>query len=56
DATKKWLTEKRNVYEDLKKVFGKEISTIDAVAVMTDTDDSGSKAKSYYSDIFFSVD
>ncbi|NOY15733.1 MAG: DUF3047 domain-containing protein [Gammaproteobacteria bacterium] len=56
DVTKKWLIEKRNVYEDLKKVFGKEISTIDAVAVMTDTDDSGSKVISYYSDIFFSVD
>ncbi|GMR05620.1 MAG: DUF3047 domain-containing protein [Gammaproteobacteria bacterium] len=55
DVTKKWLTEKRNVYEDLKKVFGKEISTIDAVAVMTDTDNSGSKAKSYYANIFFSA-
>ncbi len=55
DDTKKWMTEKRNVYEDLKQVFSKEINTIDAVAIMTDTDNSGSKAKSYYADIFFSA-
>jgi len=56
DETKKWLIEKRNVYEDLKKVFGEEISTIDAVAVMTDTDNSKSRARTYYTDIYFSVD
>ncbi len=55
DGTNKWLTEKRNVYKDLKKIFGREISNIDAVAIMTDTDNSGSKAKSYYSGIFFST-
>jgi len=56
DETKKWLTEKRNVYADLKQLFGKEITTIDAVALMTDTDNSGSAAKSYYTDIHFSKD
>ncbi|MFW2439274.1 MAG: DUF3047 domain-containing protein [Arenicellales bacterium] len=56
DETKKWLIEKRNVYEDLKQVFGEEISVIDAVAIMTDTDNSNSKARAYYSDIYFSVD
>ena len=56
DETKKWLTEKRNVYEDMKRVFGEEISTIDAVAVMTDTDNSKSQAITYYTDIYFSVD
>lgn len=56
DTTKKWYAEKRNVYEDLKRVFGEEISTIDAVAIMTDTDNSKSKARTYYTDIYFSVD
>jgi len=56
DTTKKWHMEKRNVYEDLKRVFGEEISTIDAVAIMTDTDNSKSKARAYYTDIYFSVD
>ena len=56
DATGTWMSEKRNVYEDLKLAFGEAISTIDAVAIMTDTDNSSSKAKAYYADIFFSVD
>lgn len=54
DATSRWVTEKRNIFEDLKKVFGVEINHIDAIAIMTDTDDSGTMAKSYYADIKFS--
>jgi hypothetical protein len=56
DPTGTWLHEKRNVYEDLKTVFGEEIATVDAVAVMTDTDDSNSTALTYYADIFFSAE
>jgi hypothetical protein len=56
DETGIWVSEKRNVYEDLKLAFGEAISTIDAVAIMTDTDNSSSKARAYYADIFFSVD
>ena len=53
DATGTWVSEKRNVYEDLKQAFGEAISTIDAVAIMTDTDISSSEAKAYYADIFY---
>ena len=56
DETGFWVSEKRNVYEDLKRAFGEEIYSIDAVAIMTDTDNSSSKARAYYTDIFFSVD
>lgn len=49
-----WQYEKRNVYEDLQEHFGTEILTIDAVAIMTDTDNSGGFAEAYYGDIFFS--
>lgn len=56
DSTAQWYTEKRNVYADLKKVFGKEITEIDVLALMTDTDDSGSSTLSYYADIYFSAD
>lgn len=35
DPTVTWLHEKHNDYEDLKSVFGEEISSIHAVAVMT---------------------
>ena len=48
-----WLYNKRNVREDLRKLFGKKIRYIDAVAIMTDTDNAGGKAESYYGDIYF---
>ncbi|MBU4318895.1 MAG: DUF3047 domain-containing protein [Proteobacteria bacterium] len=54
DATSTWYVEKRNVYLDLKKVFGKEFQFIDAVAIMTDTDNSHGKMTAYYGDLYFS--
>lgn len=51
-----WLSEKRNVKEDLRKVFGREFQFIDAVAIMTDTDNSKQQATAYYGDIFFTSD
>lgn len=54
NPTAEWLTEKRNILADLKYHFGDEIRYIDAIAVMTDTDNSMGEAISYYSNIFFS--
>lgn len=51
-----WQHEKRNVIHDLKKAFGKLITQIDAIAIMTDTDDTGNQAETCYGDIFFSSD
>ncbi len=48
-----WKSYKRNVREDFKHFFGKDVSEIDVVAVMTDTDNSGLSAKTYYGDIYF---
>lgn len=56
DALKTWQNEKRNVRADLQKQFGEDIRNIDAVALMTDTDNAGGKATAYYGDIFFSAD
>ncbi len=56
DKTETWYQEKRNVYDDLKQLFGNEIQFIDAVALMTDTDNSHGQASSYYGDIYFSSD
>lgn len=53
DGVGKWYVEKRNVYADFKQLFGKEIDRIDAVAVMTDSDNSNGSAKAYYGDIYF---
>lgn len=54
DKLSTWYIEKRNVYEDLKRLFGTEFHFIDAIAIMTDTDNSHGQAKAYYGDIYFS--
>ncbi|GMR05028.1 MAG: DUF3047 domain-containing protein [Thermodesulfobacteriota bacterium] len=48
-----WKTEVRNVYDDYVKLFGEKPPRITGVAVMTDTDNTGSSATAYYGDIFF---
>jgi hypothetical protein len=50
-----WQNEKRNVKQDFKKLYGKNILKIDAVAVMTDTDNSKGKVTATYGDIFFTA-
>lgn len=49
-----WISHKRNVREDFKAQFGEDIRSIDAVALMTDTDNSGQSAHAFYGDIWFS--
>ncbi|WP_150048291.1 MULTISPECIES: DUF3047 domain-containing protein [Methylomonas] len=51
-----WLTEKRQVREDFKTLFNQDVAAIDAIAIMTDTDDSHGTASSAYGDIWFSKD
>ena len=50
-----WYTEKRNLKADLKQLFGKDITTVKAVAVMTDTDNSKSSAEAFYGNLSFSA-
>ncbi|MCF6205124.1 MAG: DUF3047 domain-containing protein [Methylococcaceae bacterium] len=54
DKTGTWYQEKRNIFLDLKQQFGSDIRYIDAVALMTDTDNAKGNAISYYGDIYFS--
>ncbi|KAF3977516.1 MAG: DUF3047 domain-containing protein [Methylococcales symbiont of Iophon sp. n. MRB-2018] len=54
DKTAKWYQEKRNIIEDFKTLYGIDIRYIDAVALMTDTDNSEGQATAYYGDIYFS--
>ncbi len=51
-----WRIEKRNVREDLIKAYGRDFRFINAIAIMTDTDNSGQSAIAYYGDIYFSAD
>lgn len=48
-----WVAEKRNIQKDILECFGVELSSIEAIAIMTDTDNSDSSAVAYYGDIFF---
>jgi hypothetical protein len=51
--TNKWITEKRDVYEDYRKVFGEAPTAVTGVAIMTNTDDTGTLATAWYGDIVF---
>ena len=48
-----WKLEARNVYEDYKRAFGRSPGRIKAIAIMTDTDNTGATAEAYYGDIAF---
>ncbi|MFZ2155976.1 MAG: DUF3047 domain-containing protein [Bradyrhizobium sp.] len=51
-----WVSHKRNVRDDLRDQFGEDITSVDAVALMTDTDNSGGRARAYYGDIWFTAE
>jgi len=47
----KWIIETRNVYEDYIRFFGEKPPTIAAIAIMTDTDNTGESASASYGPI-----
>jgi len=49
----KWLTERRNVCEDYKKVYNEDCEQPAAVSVAIDSNDTGSTAESLVGAIFF---
>lgn len=53
DSVGEWVEEKRNVLDDINNLLGIDATRIDAVAIMTDTDNSRQSATAYYGDIFF---
>lgn len=46
-----WRSHRRNLREDFRTLFGRDITEITHVAIMTDTDNSGLSAHSWYGDI-----
>ncbi len=54
DAPGAWRQERRDVRADIRRLTGREVTHIDAIAIMTDTDNSGQAAEAWYGDIFFS--
>jgi hypothetical protein len=53
EKTGAWQDFTRNVYEDYKRAFGEEPGRITAIAVMTDTDNTGENTRAWYGDIVF---
>ena len=50
-----WVSVKANVKEDFKKLHDLEVSELNGIAIMTDTDNSKQKAVAYYQNIYFSA-
>jgi hypothetical protein len=53
DASGGWIEHERDVAADFKRYFGETLAHIDAVAVMTDTDQGGGRATAWYADLRF---
>jgi hypothetical protein len=49
-----WTRQSRNVRNDYKHFIGGDVKQADAIAIMTDTDNSGSVATAFYGDVRFS--
>lgn len=46
-----WINEERDVVADYRRIFGEEPPLVGAVAIMTDTDNTGEAAVAYYDDL-----
>lgn len=49
-----WVTERRDIVADFRRAFGEAPPKVGAIAVMTDTDNTGAAARAWYGDIFAS--
>jgi hypothetical protein len=49
--TGQWLEERRNVLEDYRRYFGGDPPKVGAIAIMTDTDNTGEAASAWYGPI-----
>jgi DUF3047 family protein len=49
----KWIEEERNLVDDYRRAFGEDPPKVGAVAIMTDTDNTGEQAVAWYGAIRF---
>jgi hypothetical protein len=50
-----WVAEERDVLADYRRLFGEEPREMGAIAIMTDTDNTGGEATAWYGDITIST-
>lgn len=53
ETDSKWRTERRNLREDFKHYHDRELDQVDAIAIMTDCDDTQQSVESWYGEIRF---
>lgn len=53
---KRWVSEKRNLKQDLEHYFKEPINSILGIALMSDSDNTKTITNALYSDLFFSAD
>ena len=51
-----WLTEERDLLADYRTLFGTDPPEAEAIAIMTDSDDTGGTAEAWYGDIIISTE
>ena len=56
DNLDKWITEKRNVMDDYRMVFGSAAPKVGGIALMIDSDDTLTNAESYFAKVEFEID
>jgi len=50
-----WISEKRDLLNDFRRVFGEDPPEAGGIAIMTDSDNTGAKASAWYGDIVIST-
>lgn len=51
-----WLSEERDLFADYRALFGEDPPDAEAIAIMTDTDNTGGSAEAWYGDIVLSTE
>lgn len=55
DNLQQWYGERVNIAEDYQRVFGRSITEIHGIAIMSDADNTGGTAHAYYDSLIFSA-
>jgi hypothetical protein len=53
DHVGQWRTYRRNILEDYREIYGEDPPPIEAIAIMSDSDDTGESAVAWFGDIRF---
>ncbi|MFN7726875.1 MAG: DUF3047 domain-containing protein [Rubrivivax sp.] len=53
DGLKRWRDHRRDLRQDFQRAFGEDPGPLQAVAVMTDTDNTGGQAETWYGPVTF---